>query len=150
VQAFLIMGVIISLPLILLVSTYQLKTVMTVTFALFTLHMLSFWWELARWVDSSMLDTLYNQVSASNQVLLSLPTSGFMDGTVTAQVIEYVMGAMFIVLPMVFLAAMSWAGYSVGSIAEGMLGKGTLSAQNAGSKGTDALISAGTSVRKSS
>ncbi|MNG36259.1 hypothetical protein D3C84_1232340 [compost metagenome] len=72
-----------------------------------------------------------------------------MDGTVTAQVIEYVMGAMFIVLPMVFLAAMSWAGYSVGSIAEGMLGKGTLSAQNAGSKGTDTLISAGTSIRKS-
>lgn len=149
VQAFLIMGVIISLPLILLVSTYQLKTVMTVTFALFTLHILSFWWELARWVDSSILDTLYNQVSTSNQVLLSLPTSGFMEGTVTAQVIEYVMGAMFIVLPMVFLAAMSWAGYSVGSIAEGMLGKGTLSAQNAGSKGTDALISAGTSIRKS-
>ncbi len=51
VQAFLIMGVIISLPLILLVSTYQLKTVMTVTFALFTLHMLTFWWELARWVE---------------------------------------------------------------------------------------------------
>ena len=141
VQAFLIMGVIISLPLILLVSTYQLKTVMTVTFALFTLHMLTFWWELARWVDSSMLDTLYNQVSASNQVLLSLPTSGFMDGTVTAQVIEYVMGAMFIVLPMVFLAAMSWAGYSVGSGVEGMLSRGTQAAQTASSNGTSQLMS---------
>jgi len=140
VQAFLIMGVIISLPLILLVSTYQLKTVMTVTFALFTLHMLSFWWDLARWVDSSMLDTLYNQVSASDQVLLSLPTSGFMDGTVTAQVIEYVMGAMFIVLPMLFLGAMSWAGYSVGSGVEGMLSRGTHAAQTASSNGTSQLI----------
>ncbi len=68
VQAFLIMGII-SLPLILLVSTYQLKTVMMVTFALFKLHMRSFWWEVARWVKSTMLDTLYYQVSASNQVL---------------------------------------------------------------------------------
>jgi hypothetical protein len=142
VQAFLIMGVIISLPLILLVSTYQLKTVMTVTFALFTLHMLTFWWELARWVDSSMLDTLYNQVSASNQVLLSLPTSGFMDGTVTAQVIEYVMGAMFLVLPGLFLVAMSWAGYSIGSSLEGMLGSASKAAHGAASKGTDQLMGA--------
>ena len=142
VQAFLIMGVIISLPLILLVSTYQLKTVMTVTFALFTLHMLSFWWELARWVDSSMLDTLYNQVSASNQVLLSLPTSGFMEGTVTAQVIEYVMGAMFIVLPMLFLGAMSWAGYSVGNGIQGMLANGSKAASDSASKGTDQILGA--------
>ena len=88
-----------------------------------------------------MLDTLYNQVSASNQVLLSLPTSGFMEGTVTAQVIEYVMGAMFIVLPMVFLAAMSWAGYSVGSGVEGMLSRGTQAAQTASSSGTSLLMS---------
>jgi hypothetical protein len=142
VQAFLIMGVIISLPLILLVSTYQLKTVMTVTFALFTLHMLTFRWELARWVDSSMLDTLYNHVSASNQVLLSLPTSGFMDGTVTAQVIEYVMGAMFLVLPGLFLVAMSWAGYSIGSSLKEMLGSASKAAHGAASKGTDQLMGA--------
>ncbi|MDH1440398.1 conjugal transfer protein TraG N-terminal domain-containing protein [Pseudomonas sp. GD03721] len=148
VQAFLIMAVIISLPLILLVSTYQLKTAMTLTFALFTLHMLTFWWELARWVDSSMLDTLYHQVATSDRLLLTLPTAGFSDGTVTAQVIVYVMGAMFIVLPMLFLAAMSWAGYRVGSVAEGMLAKGTITAQNAGSKGTDALASAGRSSMK--
>jgi hypothetical protein len=135
------MGIIISLPLILLASTYQLKTVMTVTFALFTLHMLSFWWELARWIDSSMLDTLYRQVSVSNQVLLSLPTSGFMDATVTAQVIEYVMGATFLVLPMLFLAAMSWAGYSVGAGVEGMLSRGSQSAQTASSAGASQLMS---------
>jgi hypothetical protein len=141
VQAFLLMGIIISLPLILLASTYQLKTVMTVTFALFTLYMLSFWWELARWIDSSMLDTLYHQVSVSNQVLLSLPTSGFMDATVTAQVIEYVMGATFLVLPMLFLAAMSWAGYSVGNGIQGMLANGSKSASDSASKGTGQILS---------
>ena len=140
VQAFLLMGVVISLPLILLVSTYQLKTVMTLTFALFTLHMLTFWWELARWVDSSMLDTLYHQVTTSDRLLLTLPTAGFSDGTVTAQVIEYVMGAMFLILPGLFLVAMSWAGYSIGNNIEGMLGGAGKAAHGAASKGAGQLM----------
>ena len=141
VQAFLIMGTIISLPLVLLISTYELKALMTVTFALFTLHMLTFWWELARWIDSSMLETLYNQVSATDQTLLSLPTAGFMDGTVTAQVIEYVMGAMFVVLPMFFLGAMSWTGYNVGSGVQTLLTRGTEAAQTQAGKGSSQLMS---------
>ena len=138
-----IMGTIISLPLVLLISTYQLKALMTITFALFTLHMLTFWWELARWIDSSMLDTLYHQVSTTDQALLSLPTAGFMDGTVTAQVIEYVMGAMFIVLPALFVGAMSWAGYSVGNGIQSMLANGGRAASDAASKGTAQLTNAG-------
>jgi len=50
-QAFLIMAIIICLPLIIVMSTYDLKVVMMTSFGLFTLHMLSFWWELARWLD---------------------------------------------------------------------------------------------------
>ena len=144
IQAFLILATIICLPLILLISTYQLKVLMTLTFALFTLHMLTFWWELARWVDSSMLDTLYHNVALGDRLLLTLPTAGLDDGTVTAQVITYVMGAMFIVLPMLFLGAMSWAGYSVGSGVESMLSRGSQSSHAAGSQG----ISLGTSMIK--
>ncbi|MNP37951.1 hypothetical protein D3C76_1314310 [compost metagenome] len=105
--------------------------------------MLTFWWELARWIDSSMLETLYNQVSATDQALLSLPTAGFMDGTVTAQVIEYVMGAMFIVLPALFVGTMSWAGYAVGNGIQSMLASGGKNATDAASKGTAQLTSAG-------
>ena len=144
IQAFLILATTICLPLILLISTYQLKVLMTLTFALFTLHMLTFWWELARWVDSSMLDTLYRNVALGDRLLLTLPAAGLDDGTVTAQVITYVMGAMFIVLPMLFLGAMSWAGYSVGSGVEGMLSRGSQSSHAAGSQG----ISLGTSMIK--
>lgn len=141
VQAFLLMGVVICMPLVTVVSTYQLKTLMMMSFALFTIHMLTFWWELARWVDSSMLDALYNQVSAGDQALLSLPTAGFMDGTVTAQVIEYVMGAMFLVLPSLFLVTMSWAGYAVGSGIEGMMGSASRAAHEAAGKGSQQLSS---------
>jgi hypothetical protein len=135
IQAFLILATIICLPLILLISTYQLKVLMTLTFALFTLHMLTFWWELARWVDSSMLDTLYRNVALGDRLLLSMPPAGFEDGTVTAQVITYVMGAMFIVLPMLFLSAMGWAGYSVGAAMQTAMNNGSQTSQNAGSQG---------------
>ncbi|MGP3791658.1 conjugal transfer protein TraG N-terminal domain-containing protein [Pseudomonas sp. B392_1p] len=135
VQAFLILATIICVPLVLLISTYQLKVLMTLTFALFTLHMLTFWWELARWVDSSMLDTLYRNVSLGDRLLLSIPPAGFEDGTLSAQVIMYVMGAMFIVLPMLFLGAMSWAGYSVGSAMQNGLTRGSQASHDAGSQG---------------
>src|SRR5690606_14652675 len=135
IQAFLILATIICLPLILLISTYQLKVLMTLTFALFTLHMLTFWWELARWVDSSMLDTLYRNVALGDRLLLTLPSAGLDDGTVTAQVIMYVMGAMFIVLPMLFLGAMGWAGYSVGAAMQTAMNNGSQASQNAGSQG---------------
>jgi hypothetical protein len=79
-----------------------------------------------------------------DRLLLTLPTAGLDDGTVTAQVITYVMGAMFIVLPMLFLGAMSWAGYSVGSGVESMLSRGSQSSHAAGSQG----ISLGTSMIK--
>lgn len=135
VQAFLIMATIICLPLILLISTYQLKVLMTLTFALFTLHMLTFWWELARWVDSSMLDTLYRNVALGDRLILSMPPAGFEDGTVSAQVIMYVMGAMFIVLPMLFLGAMSWAGYAVGNSVQTAMNHGSQASHNAGAQG---------------
>jgi hypothetical protein len=64
-----------------------------------------------------------------------------MDGTVTAQVIEYVMGAMFLVLPMFFLGAMSWAGYNVGSGVQSLLTRGTEAAQVQAEKGSSQLIS---------
>jgi hypothetical protein len=145
VQAFLILATIICLPLVLLISTYQLKVLMTLTFALFTLHMLTFWWELARWVDSSMLDTLYRNIALGDRLLLSIPPAGFEDGTVSAQVIMYVMGAMFIVLPMLFISAMSWAGYTVGSAMQSALHQGSQASHDAGSQG----ISMGMSLIRS-
>jgi VIT1/CCC1 family predicted Fe2+/Mn2+ transporter len=82
-----------------------------------------------------MLDTLYRNVALGDRLLLTLPSAGLDDGTVTAQVITYVMGAMFIVLPMLFLGAMSWAGYSVGAAMQSAMNRGVQTSQDAGSQG---------------
>jgi hypothetical protein len=140
VQAFLIMAVIICIPLILPISTYDLKALMACTFGMFALHFCTFWWELARWVDSSLLDTLYGDVGRGYRFASYLPTYFANDGAVTEATMAFVMAALFLLLPMIFFAAMGWAGVAVGS-SLGALGKslerGSGEAGNAGGKGGD-------------
>jgi len=139
VQAFLIMGIIICLPLIIVMSTYNLKVVMMTSFGLFSLHMLTFWWELARWLDSSLQKGLY----AHMPLHLFASMGEVLDKTLAAQVIEFVMAGMFLILPGLFFAAMSWAGFALGRGMDGMLGKATGSAQQAAAAGGGAAVNAG-------
>ncbi|MDI9110333.1 MULTISPECIES: conjugal transfer protein TraG N-terminal domain-containing protein [Serratia] len=52
------MAVYIMVPLILAFDEY--KSMITVTFVVFALNFLTFWWELARWLDSWLLTALYS------------------------------------------------------------------------------------------
>jgi hypothetical protein len=115
VQAFLIMAVIICIPIILVISTYDLKALMVTTFGLFALHFCTFWWELARWIDSSLLDALYGDIGAGYKFAFMLPIQFAFDGTVTSATMVFVMAALFLMLPFIFFAAMGWAGMAVGS-----------------------------------
>jgi len=142
IQAFLIMGIIICLPLIIVMSTYNLKVVMMTSFGLFTLHMLSFWWELASWLDSSLITQLYDKDITTISRFLKEP----MDATLSAQVINMVMSAMFLLLPGLFFIAMSWAGYALGRGMDGMLSSGSNPARQAGETGGNIATSVGTSV----
>jgi len=139
-QAFLIMGIIISLPLIIVMSTYNLKVVMMTSFGLFTLHMLTFWWELARWLDSSLQKALYAN--------LPLHLFGTPSQTLMNDVIELVIAGMFLVLPGLFFVTMSWAGYALGRGMDSMLGSGTASAQQAGTTGGNEVVNAGKAAGK--
>jgi len=137
-QAFLIMAIIICLPLIIVMSTYDLKVVMMISFGLFTLHMLSFWWELARWMDSSLISALYN-----NPFYIPMSESSFFNAPLSQQVLQIVMAAMFSLLPALFFVAMSWAGYALGRGMDGMLSSGTNPVKEAGAAGGNAVITGG-------
>lgn len=137
IQSFLIMALIISMPILMVISTYTLKTVFTVTFGLFTLHFLTFWWELARWLDSSLLTALYKNESWGSMMIDYSPIGLVTDGTVQSQVMDFVNGAMFIVLPMFFFSVMAWAGYHVGNGIAGLMEKGSTSAGDASAKGAN-------------
>jgi len=130
VLSFLKMALVICLPLILVIGTYELKTVVTVSCIEFALFFVDFWFQLARWIDSTILDALYgwNSPHSNFDPLMGL------NNTFGDLLLDFVMGAMFIVLPGFWVTALAWTGIRVGGAIQG-LSEGTKGAGQAGSKG---------------
>ncbi|EZQ20202.1 membrane protein [Halopseudomonas bauzanensis] len=140
VLSFLKMALVICIPLVLLIGTYDLKTVVTVSIVQFALFYVDFWFQLARWVDSTILDALYgagwgwNRPHANFNPLMGL-NNAFGD-----MLLNFVMAAMFLVLPAFWISALTWAGIRAGAIASN-LATGTKDAGNAGGKGSGVISS---------
>lgn len=126
VHSFMVMGFIILIPVITILSGYSLKTVVTLSFVYFALMTTPFWWELARWLDSFLLDIMYSSESHSSI------NPYFFDNTLDDIIINFVMGSMFLILPGIWFGSMSWAGVQVGNFAGRALEKGTKSSQDSG------------------
>ncbi|MFK9615642.1 conjugal transfer protein TraG N-terminal domain-containing protein, partial [Escherichia coli] len=54
------MALVIVIPLVLMFSVYSPKAVVTVSFAMFALMFLTFWWEFAGWLDDRLIDIVYS------------------------------------------------------------------------------------------
>ncbi|MCC8381410.1 conjugal transfer protein TraG N-terminal domain-containing protein [Xenorhabdus sp. PB30.3] len=117
IQAVILMALYILIPLILLFAAYEFKTIFTLTFVIFALNFLTFWWELARWLDSHLLEALYGSDTHSLFNLAGI------QNTSDDLIMGLVMGTLFIVLPMVWLGALAWAGVRMGDMA-GMMSQG--------------------------
>lgn len=91
------MAVVVILPLILAFSEYETKTVITLTFVVFALNFLTFWWELVRW----LLTALYSLDTHSN-----FNMAGFQNSS-DDLIMNFVMASMFLVLPAFWMGALS-------------------------------------------
>lgn len=137
VLSFLKMALVICLPLIIVIGTYELKTVVTVSCIEFALFFVDFWFQMARWIDSTIIDALYgwNSPHSNFDPLMGL-NNAFGD-----LLLDFVMGAMFIVLPTFWVATLSWVGVRAGTAVQG-LAAGTKEAQSAGGKGAHVAMNA--------
>ena len=131
VLSFLKMALTICIPLILVIGTYDLKALMTISCVQFALFFVDFWFQLARWIDSTILDALYgwNSPHSNFNVLMGLNNS-FGD-----MLLNFVMATMFLVLPGFWVASLAWAGVRAGSILQSF-NDSTKQAGDAGSKGS--------------
>ncbi|WP_417696742.1 conjugal transfer protein TraG N-terminal domain-containing protein [Pseudomonas sp.] len=131
--SFLKMALIICIPLILVIGTYELKTLVTISCVQFALFFVDFWFQLARWIDSTILNALYgwNSPQSNLNVLMGINNS-FGD-----MLLNYVMATMFIVLPGLWITTLTWAGVRAGGVLQGF-NDGTKQAGDAGSKGSGA------------
>ncbi|WP_248800623.1 conjugal transfer protein TraG N-terminal domain-containing protein [Pseudomonas sp. MWU13-2105] len=136
VMAALKMALVICMPLVLMFSTYDLKAAVTMSVVQFSMIFVDFWFQLARWIDTTILDALYGFTSphANLNPILGL------NNVQADWLLNYVMGALFIVLPTFWMTVLTWAGIQTGSALRG-LAEGTSGAQQQGSKGADTIIS---------
>ena len=131
VQGILLMAIYVMLPLILAFAAYEIKTVITLTFVIFATNFLTFWWELARWLDSWMFTALYSSGTHSR-----FNMAGFQN-TSDDLIMNLVMGSMFLILPAVWMGALSWAGVQIGVAMSGAIANGSEGAQKSGGAAVD-------------
>ncbi|MEI7181976.1 conjugal transfer protein TraG N-terminal domain-containing protein [Pectobacterium carotovorum] len=136
VLALLKMALVICIPMVLLVGTYDLKTVVTISIVQFALFFVDFWFQLARWIDSTILDALYGWGWGWNRPHNNVDPLMGMNNTFGDMLLNFVMGTMFIVLPTFWIMALAWAGIRAGNVLQGLAGA-TSDAKAAGAKGGD-------------
>ncbi|ELN3924892.1 conjugal transfer protein TraG N-terminal domain-containing protein [Pseudomonas aeruginosa] len=116
VMSFLKMAMIICIPMVLVIGTYQLKVAMTMTVVFFAMMFVDFWFQLARYIDSTILDAFYGSGSPH---LSFDPVMGLNTATQDA-ILNFVMGSMFLILPALWITAIGWAGLQIGTVLSGL------------------------------
>lgn len=135
VLSFLKMAITICIPLILVIGAYELKSAVTVSCVMFALYFVDFWFQLARWIDSTILDALYSWDSPHSNYN---PFLG-LDNTFGDMLLNFVMAMMFLVFPLFWITALSWVGVRAGNLLQG-LSNGTAGASAAGRSAVDKAV----------
>ncbi|NVZ24694.1 conjugal transfer protein TraG N-terminal domain-containing protein [Pseudomonas gingeri] len=130
VMAALKMALVICIPLVLVFGSYDLKAAITISVMQFAMIFVDFWFQLARWIDSTIFDTLYGFTSphANLNPLMGL------NNQQADFLLNIVMGAMFLLMPSFWMTSLTWVGLQSGQILRG-LAEGTNSAQQLGGQG---------------
>lgn len=134
VQALLEMLVIVSIPALLMFSAYEPKMIVTITFAQFALIFVSFWWEVAGWLDDMLLKMTYDSITDF--------TKSVNDGWI----MNIVLGTMYIVFPLGWFAMMGWTGVKIGDLVSQGINKAGGMSQQAGAAGYKAAEGAAKTV----
>ncbi|MGR4868190.1 conjugal transfer protein TraG N-terminal domain-containing protein [Variovorax sp. LARHSF232] len=141
VLSLLKMALVICIPLVLLFGTYELKAVIAVSCVEFALFFVDFWFQLARWLDSTILDALYGSGFGASRPHANFDPLIGLNNAFGDMLLNFVMATMFIVLPSLWVTALGWVGVRAGGMLQG-LATGTRDAGQASSKGSNLVIGA--------
>lgn len=138
VLSLLKMALVIGLPLLLVIGTYDLKTTLTLSTVQFALFFVEFWFQLARWLDSTILDALYGWGFGAGRPHRNFDPLIGLNNAFGDLLLNFVMATMFIAFPTFWITALTWAGLRAGAALQA-LATATQDARGAGGKGTQAL-----------
>lgn len=145
IQSCLLFVVIILLPIVITASGFSPKAVITTTFIIFGIIFLSFFWEMGRFLDTKLIDIIYDgsQVGRNPKDFLSIENSKDIKDL---SIIRIITSVIFIGFPIILLASFSWAGHSIGNAVNSALGSMGEPAERAGSQGAGKVASAAKTV----
>lgn len=119
-QAIAYMVLVISIPIVLVLSGYSLGALLQLSFGMFTVHFLTFFWELSRWLDSKLLAGLYMNQGVGAVATRMMPWT---DHGASYWMSDFVLWGSLVAMPMLFLVIMGWSGMAVsGFLAAAYLG----------------------------
>ncbi|NUF49576.1 conjugal transfer protein TraG N-terminal domain-containing protein [Gilliamella sp. ESL0250] len=126
IQSILIMSIIILLPIISLIGGFEPKTIITLTFVMFSLIFLTFVWELARFLDSRLINIMYENNAIH-----------FMSDrwNINKSLVDIITSFVFIGFPLILLTSLSWAGFKVSVGVESFINNSGKKMQQAGREG---------------
>ncbi|MBP7654920.1 MULTISPECIES: conjugal transfer protein TraG N-terminal domain-containing protein [Pseudomonadota] len=139
VLSLLKMALVICIPLVLVIGTYELKMLVTVSVVQFALFFVDFWFQLARWIDSTILDALYGWGWGYNRPHTNFDPLIGLNNAFGDMLMMYVMAAMFLVLPTFWVAALGWVGIKAGVVAQN-LAAGSRDAKDSTSSGVNRIM----------
>ncbi|GAB1671126.1 conjugal transfer protein TraG N-terminal domain-containing protein [Mannheimia haemolytica] len=118
IQALILFALTLSMPFVMVFSGYSVKAMMAMTFGWFSVFFLSFIWEIAYWLDTSIYTVLYG-----DDLLDSIMQSG------EGFTINLVLNTMYLVMPALWIGFLGWAGIKAGSGIDGAISGGSSNAQ---------------------
>lgn len=132
IQSILLMCIVILMPIVITLGGFEPRVILTLTFVLFAIIFLTFIWELGRFLDTQLIEMIYDGSQAENSLLRFL----YLDrGIGDVAIMRILTSVVFIAFPVLLLAGMSWAGIRIGAELNGALGKMAQTTQEAGSQG---------------
>lgn len=129
VQYLVMMAMVIAMPFVVVFSGYSFKAVGTLTFAYFGAVSLTFWFQLAHWLQDHLIDMVYHSDAIKLQAMAGLGAA-YDQG-----IMGLVQATMLFFFPPLWMAMLGWAGYNVGSGVSSAVGKGSDESGKAGKKG---------------
>ena len=112
IQALLLLAIYALLALMVPFSSYRLHFIITGSAIIFAVTFWSYLWHLVNYIDNALIGALYptdpSKIIPSWHELLQ-SSGGGLDGTL----VHFIVGTLYIILPMLFLMLASWAGLKI-------------------------------------
>lgn len=125
IQAVVLMLIYALMPFYFWFSSYQPSKIIFMSIIVFSVKFWTVLWAMANWLDNNLIDAIkpsWHQLSLQNNMLVEM-------------IIDFVIGGLFVVMPLFWSGLLTWAGFKVGSEINKAGGELRGGAESAGKQG---------------